>query len=681
MKSKTIRTLIAIGFSLIALDCLGQPAGVYPPGLTNRISPDEGGFLPAGAWTNGLVVVPRVVPPRGADAANPDPGGAAQGPGGVGPLDSGLGCATVPGLVGWWRGEGDALDFLGFNNGALQGGAGFAAGMVGYAFDLNGSGAYVDVPDSPNLNPSAAVTVEAWIYPRPLLDQVAAPIVKKAGGGGVLGTEYGYALELYGTSAVSFWVFLSGYGWIPAGAADYTANQWNHVAGVYDGSWVLLYLNGQLVGSPTYAPSLILASGNHLQIGHDPSNPGRYFHGQIDEASVYNTALSAGQIQAIYSAGSAGKCLAPVIVTQPQSQQAPLGTNVSLSVVARGLPPLSYQWFRNGNSLAGATASTLALSNVQFADSGTYAVVVSNPYGSAASDGAVLTVYVPSCVQPPAGLVGWWAGEGNTYDSLYVNNGTFQGVPTFGAGTVGQAFDLNGTNRYVDVGNGAGLNPTAAITIEGWIYPRLPLDPVGAPVLKKAGDGGWPGKSNGYSLELAGSSGIWFWVYLNNFQGWRSSAVAPLSANRWTHVAGVFDGASISVYVNGALAGAPTVVTGQIVSSANNLQIGHDPSNPRYFNGLIDEVSLYASALTPAQIQAIYSAGVAGKCSALTPLEAWQEYYFGPGFRTDPNAAVGADPDSDGLANFQEYILATNPTQAAVADDGTINLQVYSAFK
>jgi hypothetical protein len=610
---KTIRTLIVIYLSLTVLDCLGQPGGVtYPPGLTNRISPDEGGFLPAGAATNGLAVVPRIVPPRGAIAANPDPGGAAQGPGHVGPLDGGPGCATAPGLVAWWRGEGDALDVLGLNNGTLQGGAGFAPGMVGYAFDLNGSSAYVDVPDSPSLDPTAAITVEAWICPRPPLDPVAAPIVKKAGEG--QGTDHGYSLELSGPSAVAFWVFLNGQGWIPSPAAALPANQWSHVAGVYDGSRVALYLNGQLVGTPTYAPSLILASGNHLQIGHDPSNPGRYFHGQIDEASVYNTALSAGQIQGIYSAGSVGKCLAPVIVTQPQSQQVPLGANASLNVVAGGPPRLSYQWFRNGNSLAGAMASTLALPNVQLTDSGTYTVVVSNPYGSTVSAGAVLTVYVPTCVQPPAGLAGWWAGEGNAYDSLCANNGTFQGVPTFGAGTVGQAFDLDGTSRYVDVGNGVGLSPTAAITVEGWIYPRLPLDPVAAPVLKKAGGGGYWGQDNGYSLELAGSSSIRFWLFLDGGRGWTASASAPLSANWWSHVAGVYDGASISVYVNGVLVGPATAASGQIVSSAHNLQIGHDPSNPRYFNGLIDEASLYNRALSASEIHDIYASGIAGKC-------------------------------------------------------------------
>jgi hypothetical protein len=424
---KTIRTLIVTYLSLIALVCLGQPSGVTsPPGLTNRISPDETGFLPSGAWTNGFAVVPRIVHSGGPPSANPNPGGPGGRPGQMGPLDGENECAATLSLVGWWRGEGNASDFLGLNNGTLQGepgGAGFAAGRVGSAFELDGSTGYVDVPSSAILSPSSAITVEAWIYPRPPLDSVAAPIVKKAGEG--LGSDHGYSLELYGPNAVALWVFLNGQGWIPSPAADLTANQWSHVVGVYDGNFVRIYVNGQSVGLPTAATSFIVASGNHLQIGHDPSNPTRYFHGLIDEASVYHAALSAGQIDALYNAGSAGKCLGPVIVTQPRNQQAPLGGNASLSVVAGGLPNLSYQWSHNGNPLVNATASTLTLSNVQLADSGTYTVWVSNPYGSAGSDNAVLTVYVPACVPAPGDLAGWWAGEGNAYDSLCVNNGPF----------------------------------------------------------------------------------------------------------------------------------------------------------------------------------------------------------------------------------------------------------------
>ena len=51
----------------------------------------------------------------------------------------------------------------------------------------------------------------------------------------------------------------------------------------------------------------------------------------------------------------------PVILTQPQSQRVVVGTDVNLSVEAAGVGNLSYQWYFNGNALAGATASVLVL--------------------------------------------------------------------------------------------------------------------------------------------------------------------------------------------------------------------------------------------------------------------------------------------------------------------------------
>ena len=53
----------------------------------------------------------------------------------------------------------------------------------------------------------------------------------------------------------------------------------------------------------------------------------------IDEPAIYNRALSAAEIQAIYNAGSAGKCppgVAPTIIAQPASQTVLAGSNVDL---------------------------------------------------------------------------------------------------------------------------------------------------------------------------------------------------------------------------------------------------------------------------------------------------------------------------------------------------------------
>src|SRR5882762_1632486 len=86
----------------------------------------------------------------------------------------------------------------------------------------------------------------------------------------------------------------------------------------------------------------------------------------------------------------------PVITTQPQSQTAVAGSSVTFTVAATGTTPLGFQWKFNGANLSGATNPTLRLDNVQPAQAGTYSVRVSNPYGSAQSSSAQLTVKEPA---------------------------------------------------------------------------------------------------------------------------------------------------------------------------------------------------------------------------------------------------------------------------------------------
>ena len=89
---------------------------------------------------------------------------------------------------------------------------------------------------------------------------------------------------------------------------------------------------------------------------------------------------------------------APAITNQPQSLTVLAGSQVVFQVGATGAPPLFFQWSLNGTNLTGATNSTLTLTNVQHADSGAYAVTVSNLWGVITSSNAVLTVNTPPII-------------------------------------------------------------------------------------------------------------------------------------------------------------------------------------------------------------------------------------------------------------------------------------------
>src|SRR5262249_35022295 len=79
---------------------------------------------------------------------------------------------------------------------------------------------------------------------------------------------------------------------------------------------------------------------------------------------------------------------APVITNQPLSQTVTQGVNVTFSVGASGLAPMSYQWWYGAYPVQDATNSTYSITNVQYRQLGSYWVVISNAFGMATSSNA-----------------------------------------------------------------------------------------------------------------------------------------------------------------------------------------------------------------------------------------------------------------------------------------------------
>ncbi len=86
--------------------------------------------------------------------------------------------------------------------------------------------------------------------------------------------------------------------------------------------------------------------------------------------------------------------IAPTIATQPANASVAAGAPATFSVaIAGGTLPLSYQWKRNGSTIAGATAASFTLASTVLGDNGaTFSVDVINPAGTLASSAATLTV-------------------------------------------------------------------------------------------------------------------------------------------------------------------------------------------------------------------------------------------------------------------------------------------------
>ncbi len=93
----------------------------------------------------------------------------------------------------------------------------------------------------------------------------------------------------------------------------------------------------------------------------------------------------------------------PVITSQPQSLVAAVGGSATFSISVAGLPPFSYQWRANGETIAGQTNSVLSVGSVQPWDFADYTVLVSNADGSVVSEPAKLTL----AVSPSISVVGF----------------------------------------------------------------------------------------------------------------------------------------------------------------------------------------------------------------------------------------------------------------------------------
>ena len=118
------------------------------------------------------------------------------------------------------------------------------------------------------------------------------------------------------------------------------------------------------------------------------------------DGSLYYLARDAGAVYRVqYTAGQA-----PTISAHPTDVTVPVGTPATFSVSASGTAPLSYQWQRNGADIAGATAPSYTLGSAQLTDDGAlFRCVVTNAFGSAASNAARLTV-TPNLA--PTGVIG-----------------------------------------------------------------------------------------------------------------------------------------------------------------------------------------------------------------------------------------------------------------------------------
>ena len=189
------------------------------------------------------------------------------------------------------------------HNGTIYG-ATWTQGIAGTGLCFDGLNDYVDVPDDGGLSLTDAVTVSAWIW----LDPDWLP--GGHGGAGAIVCKHndvegrGYALRVLKDRRLR--ALLQGLNF--DSQSKLNLGQWTHVAFTLDPSngMVSLYINGNKEGRGAIVGSLT-SSGCELRIGDQSCYPGgtgtEAFYGVIDEALIYNTALTSREIQQLSRGG------------------------------------------------------------------------------------------------------------------------------------------------------------------------------------------------------------------------------------------------------------------------------------------------------------------------------------------------------------------------------------------
>ena len=219
-----------------------------------------------------------------------------------------------PGMVAWWPGEGNSNDIRGENNGVFVGTQSYPTGEVEHAFSFDGS--YVEIPDSPSLSITGAISIDAWINPTttaPVDQEILSKYDSPA-------TQQSYSLGVRTGGSLRFAIYQTGDAsilrYVDTASGTVSAGTFTHVAATFDPATqaMKIYVNGTdtlvSLGAGSTTVSSIFDSTTPVRIGAvvNSGNGLDLFIGLIDEVELFSRALTQPEIQNIVTAGPLGKC-------------------------------------------------------------------------------------------------------------------------------------------------------------------------------------------------------------------------------------------------------------------------------------------------------------------------------------------------------------------------------------
>ena len=455
-------------------------------------------------------------------------------------------------------------DASGYGQNATPSGTSYVQGKVGGARSFNGSSDYVSVTSTTALNLTSAYTLEAWINPASATgtQRIVSKWANGVGGYFMTFSESGGATPRCVAATTT-----NGY---RDASRTVPLNKWSHIACVYNGTAINLYIDGVLSNGTAggTVPASMAASGTNLFIGSESAST-NFFNGLIDEVRVSNINRTAREIAESYALGS---------YTYINRSFNP----IDLSLVS--FVPISIAADRPGSYIT----ATVGESN-----------------------------YVN--YQEDASTVALWRLDQATGSGAYLRDMTVNELNATPSGTsyvqgkVGGARSFNGSSDYVSVTSTTALNLTSAYTLEAWINPASATGT--QRIVSK-----WANGVGGYFMTFSESGGATpRCVAATTTNGYRdASRTVPL--NKWSHIACVYNGSTIDLYIDGVLANGSSggTVPASMAASGTNLFIGSESASTNFFNGLIDEVRVSSIARSRDEIRQVYEMNLRSHKIAIT---------------------------------------------------------------
>src|SRR3989344_839628 len=313
----------------------------------------------------------------------------------------------------------------------------------------------------------------------------------------------------------------------------------------------------------------------------DGDDFGSYGNGTI-LCSVYNSNYTTGALSC-NSPGTASECM------------------INVTACAGSSAPFCGDGQVNGNEQCDGTNF-----NGQ-----TCASVLGAGYTGSMACSATCTLDTSGCQavvdNPPSSLVAYYPFDYSFKDSSgNGNDGILNGIVDFVPGYQGQGASFDGVNGNCVTLPSNALDLRNSLSISAWV--NTALTNVTRAILSKGSVQSSAGNEQ-YSLILSRAGGEVFRFRVSNGTSFLTAA-APLSPSidQWHHVAGIFDGTSVYLYVDGLLVTSNTNANFGILNSRPAIAIGCEGGGVQnVWDGMIDELSVYNRALTAGEVSGLYN--------------------------------------------------------------------------